>query len=273
MKSMLGSAYVGYFVQAIDQGMSDHPNESSTKREWMEDHEPARQMDLTSESISTAGSSAATSRRCKHLKQRLDFVSSEDTCGMGRGFSEHASLSLSRFVHEQHRGKRSRKLSLSWAVCLLFFVSLFFEPILGSISSPSSQRNVEAASSAANFRIPTRQSRQLLQQQYPEPSAYGVQQDGVCLKEALPNGVNPALWLYAGAQGGIPQHGLSVSTLVTDGYPGSDPIVGEWKGMLCCPQPPLLQHKATHFFKRIAFNSTRTACTLSRHTRLHMIQI
>jgi hypothetical protein len=190
----------------------------------MEDHEPARQRDLTSGSLVGAGSTVAN-WKCRHRKCCSKFCGSDDAFGMGKSLLKLGASS--GCIHLS--GKASRNLSLSLTICLLFFVSLFLEPVSGLSPSTLSQRSSETSD---QFWIPSRTARRVLQQQSLYVSALGVREDGTCARETVPSESNPALWLYAADQAGIPKHGLSTPTLVTDGYPGTDAIVGEWRGML-----------------------------------------
>jgi hypothetical protein len=198
------------------------------KKKGMEDHEPARQRDLTSGSLVEGAGSTVPNWKCRHRKGCSKFCGSDDEFGMGRSLLKLGASS--RCILGNFSGRASRNLS---PFCLLFFVSLFLDPVSGQSTSTFSQRSSEISD---QFWIPSRNARRVLQQQSPYVPGLGVREDNTCMREAVPSESNPALWLYAADQAGILQHGLTTPTLVTDGYPGTDAIVGEWKGMLsnCC---------------------------------------
>ena len=72
----------------------------------------------------------------------------------------------------------------------------------------------------------SRSSRRLLQ-----PAATQGGQTGVdrCTRDAVASGRAPLAWFYAADQGGIPQYGLPMPSLITAGYK-ERPYVYQWQG-------------------------------------------
>lgn len=97
---------------------------------------------------------------------------------------------------------------------------------------------------SAPLKIPSQIRRKPLAYEPPQSAEIAVDSAGRCKRDAVVNQVDPALWLYAAAEGGIPMHGLTTDALVTEGYADGDRFILEWKGAwlvlrLLCPLLPV----------------------------------
>jgi hypothetical protein len=110
---------------------------------------------------------------------------------------------------------------------MLSYLSLFLFSTLFSVPCAAAPLDAQPHDVMLSIAMPgARNARRLLNSNGVAGGQTAVQS---CPRDTVASGRAPLVWFYAGAPGGMPQHGLPKASLVTTGF-ADRPYVDQWHG-------------------------------------------